>query len=64
MTIITRTAKHCILAIYPFGKKDTVSVEWQESVLALIKTFKIEGICQTYRGAVIAVAPRNPITVL
>ena len=64
MSAIAGTAQELIFAIERLRQQRTVPVERQESILALEQLLEIESIADAAGGAVVAVAPRNPVAVL
>ena len=64
MSAIAGTAQEHIFAIELLRQQHTVAVERQESILALEELLEIESIADADGGAVVAVAPRNPVAVL
>ena len=64
MSAIAGTAQERIFAIELLRQQHTVAVERQESILALEELLEIESIADADGGAVVAVAPRNPVAVL
>ena len=49
MTVVAGARKHGELAIYLLWEEHTVAVEGQESVLALVETLEVEGVCDAGR---------------
>ena len=63
MSAVAGTAQERIFAIELLRQQHTVAIERQESILALEELLEIESIADADGGTVVAVAPRNPVTV-
>ena len=63
VSVITRTAQHCIFTIDFLREQNSVSVEWQECIFALIKFFEVECISDSDSWSMITITPCNPVTV-
>ena len=63
MAVVARAAEHGKAAVELLRQQHTVAVEGQEGVLALVECLEVESIAYAYGGAVIAVAPGNPVAV-
>ena len=64
MSVVAGTAQHCIFSVDFLWEENAVAVEGQEGILALEKLLEVECVTNAYGGAVVAVAPGYPVTVL
>lgn len=64
MSVVAGAAQHGISPAYLLGEEDAVAVEGQKGVFALEEFLEVERIADADGGAVVAVAPGNPIAVV
>ena len=63
MSVVAGTAEHGVFSIDFFGEKHTVAVEGQKGILALEKFLEVKSVADTDCGAMVSVAPCNPVAV-
>ena len=63
MAVVARAAQHGEPAVNLFREEHAVAVERQKGVLALEEIHEIERVADADRGAMVTVAPRDPVAV-